>query len=314
MKQNRNGFTLLEMLIVVAIIAILVAISVPTFSKQLEKTREAVDLSNVRSAYADVLYSSLFDDRGSHINTGNSKIIPLTQKVNGWTMQQNSLAIGSIAASDSAHWRGTPRAGGHCRVYLADNNEVIINWSGETHINNISAQDFLTKDILESIVGANYPHTVINSNEKYEQGDGTKAFLDYAKKLGFNLEDYDAATWQIYVKDKNSKEFLDSPAIYWSTLKVTANELDKMVPVMGFRDGKYDVYYAKVVKYNTGANTYYTIPNNFAEVLNSGGKASFQFDNYEDARAAYDQLLDRYEKQGGLNYKDITDLNLHDKK
>lgn len=59
-KQNpsrggrERGFTMSELLIVVAIIAVLVAIAVPVFSAQLEKSREAVDLANVRSAYAVV--------------------------------------------------------------------------------------------------------------------------------------------------------------------------------------------------------------------------------------------------------------------
>ena len=52
MKLNRKGFTLMEMLIVVAIIAILVAIMIPTFTAQLEKAREAADIANIRSAYA----------------------------------------------------------------------------------------------------------------------------------------------------------------------------------------------------------------------------------------------------------------------
>ena len=52
MKKNRNGFTLAELLIVVAIIAVLVAISIPIFSGQLEKSRIAVDQANVRSAKA----------------------------------------------------------------------------------------------------------------------------------------------------------------------------------------------------------------------------------------------------------------------
>lgn len=52
MKREKNGFTLAELLIVVAIIAVLVAISIPIFTSQLEKAREAVDLSNVRSAYS----------------------------------------------------------------------------------------------------------------------------------------------------------------------------------------------------------------------------------------------------------------------
>ena len=55
MKQNRKGFTLAELLIVVAIIAVLVAVAIPVFTSQLEKSREATDIANVRSAYAEVV-------------------------------------------------------------------------------------------------------------------------------------------------------------------------------------------------------------------------------------------------------------------
>ena len=51
-KANNKGFTLAELLIVVAIIAVLVAVAIPTFSNQLEKSRQAVDISNLRGAYA----------------------------------------------------------------------------------------------------------------------------------------------------------------------------------------------------------------------------------------------------------------------
>ena len=38
MKKNNKGFTLAELLIVVAIIAVLVAIAIPVFTSQLEKS------------------------------------------------------------------------------------------------------------------------------------------------------------------------------------------------------------------------------------------------------------------------------------
>lgn len=44
LKSDR-GFTLAELLIVVAIIGVLVAIAIPIFTSQLERSREAVDRS-----------------------------------------------------------------------------------------------------------------------------------------------------------------------------------------------------------------------------------------------------------------------------
>ena len=47
MKRKNKGFTLAELLIVVAIIAVLTAIAIPVFTTQLEKSREATDVANV---------------------------------------------------------------------------------------------------------------------------------------------------------------------------------------------------------------------------------------------------------------------------
>ena len=73
MKKNNKGFTLAELLIVVAIIAVLVAIAIPIFTSQLEKSRDAVSISNIRAAYAEAsalyLTSNGYDDsaRGDHV-------------------------------------------------------------------------------------------------------------------------------------------------------------------------------------------------------------------------------------------------------
>lgn len=51
--KNSKGFTLMEMLIVVAIIAVLVAIAIPVFNGALTKSKEAADVANVRATYAE---------------------------------------------------------------------------------------------------------------------------------------------------------------------------------------------------------------------------------------------------------------------
>ena len=54
MKRNQKGFTLMEMLIVVAIIAVLVAIAIPVYTSQMHKVRVAADMANVRGYFAQI--------------------------------------------------------------------------------------------------------------------------------------------------------------------------------------------------------------------------------------------------------------------
>ena len=59
---NKKAFTIMEMLIVVAIIAVLVAIAIPTFNGALTKAKEAADVANIRAAYAETQVAILTDD------------------------------------------------------------------------------------------------------------------------------------------------------------------------------------------------------------------------------------------------------------
>ena len=58
-KNNKKGFTLAELLIVVAIIAVLTAIAIPVFTGSLTKSKEAADMANLRAAYADAVTAML---------------------------------------------------------------------------------------------------------------------------------------------------------------------------------------------------------------------------------------------------------------
>ena len=123
--NNKKGFTLAELLIVVAIIAVLVAISIPIFTTQLEKSRESTDAANIRAAYAEVMSAALSND-GEDAKTNASiytltgeasgqqfkytSVVTLGQKQNGW--QNTSITdIGGISVKDMS-----PNAGSTCTI------------------------------------------------------------------------------------------------------------------------------------------------------------------------------------------------------
>ena len=79
-KLNKKGFTLAELLIVVAIVAILAAIAIPVFTSSLDRAKEATDAANLRAAqgaaaaaYLNVQYGtadgSVTDPTGKYFTT-----------------------------------------------------------------------------------------------------------------------------------------------------------------------------------------------------------------------------------------------------
>ena len=60
------------------LMAVLVAISIPVFTSQLEKSRESTDAANIRSAYAEVVTKYLADTSSITITVSQQ------QKVAGW--------------------------------------------------------------------------------------------------------------------------------------------------------------------------------------------------------------------------------------
>lgn len=114
-KKSAKGFTLMEMLIVIAIIAILIAIAIPVFSAQLNKASDRVNEANARSAksmaYSQYLLDSVSTDKTYYavIDANDNMTIvdsvPTTSGVEYYTV---SITAGSGATAGTVTVSDTP--------------------------------------------------------------------------------------------------------------------------------------------------------------------------------------------------------------
>ena len=126
-KRSR-GFTLAELLIVVAIIGVLVAISIPIFTSQLEKSREATDAANIRSHYAQVMAEAISSGQNVDGKTLYGAV-QLKQTTDGWSSDSVKNNLESVYGS---HIVGIgPAAGGTAWVeFNAADGYPILHYEG----------------------------------------------------------------------------------------------------------------------------------------------------------------------------------------
>ena len=91
-KKNKKGFTLAELLIVVAIIGVLLAILIPTFTGALHKAELTADAANARSNYSEAIVKYMDDGTiiaKSTIVTGDIKHSTVTYSSGKITVTHN---------------------------------------------------------------------------------------------------------------------------------------------------------------------------------------------------------------------------------
>ena len=97
------------------------AIAIPVFTSQLEKSREATDLSNIRSAYAEAMADYLANGATSATAASGK----LNQKENSWAMGASAAVL-------------------HTRINGSESNVPIPEYNGQTSFTVNVASDGVT--------------------------------------------------------------------------------------------------------------------------------------------------------------------------
>ena len=130
LRNNKKGFTLVELIVVLTILAVLAAMLIPALQGYIEKSLETADILHVREAYMEVLTASLTNDTENQVKTVNLK-----QKQDDW-QSMDPITIAGIThykkVGDTANWKGIPTAGGVCTVSYDAKVGVVFTWSGSS--------------------------------------------------------------------------------------------------------------------------------------------------------------------------------------
>ena len=178
MKKKRKGFTLAELLIVVAIIAVLVAIGIPIFTSLLEKSREAADAANIRAQYAQVMDEAITVDGNVNIDGKDFEKINLRQKQPDWQTETIPNSLGNFSVIE-----GIPGTQAWVE-YHADTETVYIKFEGESQNGDSGSNGENNILIDSSFWDSTAGWEVIN--EKFENGKAslTPSHKDSVLKRG----------------------------------------------------------------------------------------------------------------------------------
>ena len=301
MKISRKGFTLAELLIVVAIIAVLVAVAIPVFGSQLEKSREAADLANVRAAYAEVL---------TEANMGiYDKVVTvdLKQKQYDW-QSADVITIGwishSVKEGDTDNWIGKPGAGGTCKVSFDQKMGTKFVWSGDgTSASNSydMSEDFFKT--LESSGCLNLDLIKNNTNFEIDSKASSSTFVPEIEKVLGEQSLLKNGTWAFLGNGRAEKK--SERYLFWTSFDIDKVGVGKQIPILiQTGDEKYYVSNSTTAA-RIGKNnkvTHVAISDHldkegYKKVIMAGGGQVYS--SLSEAYAAYEKELEKKE------YKDL---------
>lgn len=290
MKQNKNGFTLMEMLIVIAIIAVLIAVAIPVFASQLEKAREATDLANVRSAYAQVSTEALLGDSEATVT------VNLKQKQADW-QSVDPVNIGGIVHSksqgDTENWKGVAEPNGTCVVSYKEDYGIILNWSGKADPSepkypfNTNVTDFFQLLYETDFWQDMKNNTNFEFDSRCPDSKYVPAITTEINKLNKSLLQQPNCTWA-YLGDGRDRHEADR-YLFWTSLNTNDVGPGQKIPVI-IQTGDKRYYVSETTTGTRKGKKYVTISESlttqsqYKEILKNGKE-------FSTLEAAYDAYL-----------------------
>ena len=282
----------MELLVVIAIIAVLVAIAIPTLASQLEKSREATDLANVRSAYAQVSAEAMLG------NANATVIVELKQREADW-QSVNPVNIGGIVHSrgqaDTDNWIGTATPGGSCVVSYNESYGVVLTWSGSAAPSKPSYPfDTSETSFFDALYNAAFwkDGTLIN-NQSFEFDSRCPGSV-YIPAIQNEIKDNSLlqqpdCTWAyLGSKKKTEAEQKKSCYLLWTSLDTNKVGGGKQIPVLiQTGEGKYYVSETTTDERWRNSQKYVTVSVrmlDYTELLSPDRK-------YSSLEAAYDAYI-----------------------
>jgi prepilin-type N-terminal cleavage/methylation domain-containing protein len=248
---SRYGFTLAELLIVIAIIGVLVAVSIPVFTSQLEKSREAVDAANVRAAKAAYASAYVSDNTiGDQYYNAVSGIL-----------QSTRADIAGYGKGTSAGADIVPHTGQILKC-SSSNNSIDITWVNGALDSSVTINDMTPLLYLKTLVMNNSSLTAalaVKDSSINSTSTNNKNTQTITNALGNIFPHTNIAAWRI---TNESKTF----TVTVTDVDITNLKDGEKVKVIRYNPNKgtYTAAYVKVRTGNDGINTLY-IQTNLAE-------------------------------------------------
>ena len=103
-KLNKKGFTIVELVIVIAVIAILAAVLIPTFSGVVAKANKSATLQEARNAYTEAYADDIQDGVIDGKTDGTNAVTDTNYSVDGSTAKYTYTKRGYTATFNGTTW------------------------------------------------------------------------------------------------------------------------------------------------------------------------------------------------------------------